>query len=84
MYDFHYTHMKVKYPQERQLKLLFTDTGSLAYTIQTEDIYADMLNDSHLFDFCGYQDDHTCFASMSLDEVKCIKQLNKKASSRPS
>ena len=38
-----------------------------------------MLNDSHLFDFSGYQDDHPCFASMSLDEVKRIKQLNKKA-----
>ena len=71
--------MKVKYPQEGQLKLLFTDTDSLAYAIKTDDIYADMLNDSHLFDFSGYQDDHPCFASMSLDEVKLIKQLNKKA-----
>ena len=51
----------------------------MAYAIKTEDIYADMLNDSHLFDFSGYQDDHPCFASMSLDEVKCVKQLNKMA-----
>ena len=33
MSDFRYSHMKVKYPQEGQLKLLFTDTDSLAYTI---------------------------------------------------
>ena len=84
MYDFHYNHMKVKYPQECQLKLLLTDTDSLAYAIKTEDIYADMLNDSHLFDFSGHQDDHTCFASISLDEVEYIKQLNKTASSRTS
>ena len=69
MYEFHYNHMKAKYPQEGQLKLLFTDTDSLAYAIKTEDIYADILNNSHLFDFSGYQDDHPCFASMSLDEV---------------
>ena len=78
MYDFHYNYM-VKYPQEDQLKLLFTDTDSLAYAIKTEDIYTDMLNDNHLFDFSGYQDDHPCFASNPLDEVKRIKQLNKKA-----
>ena len=42
------------------------------------DIYADMLEDNHLFDFSGYQDDHPCFANMSLDDVKCIKQQNKK------
>ena len=79
MYKFHYNHMKVKYPQEGQLKLLFTDTDSLAYAIKAEDICADMLNDSHLLDISGYQDDHPWFASMSLDEVKRVKQLNKKA-----
>ena len=30
MYDFHYNHMKAKYPRVDQLKLLFTDTDSLA------------------------------------------------------
>ena len=59
--------MKMKYPEAGQLKLLFTDTDSLAYAIKTEDIYADMLNDSNLFDFSGYLDDHRCFANMSLD-----------------
>ena len=44
-----------------------------------QDIYADMLNDSHLFDSSGYQDYQPYFASMSLDEVKRIEQLNKKA-----
>ena len=39
MYDFHYNHMKVKYPRANQLRLLFTDTDSLAYVVQTDDIY---------------------------------------------
>ena len=39
MYDFHYNHMKVKYPHANQLLLLFTDTDSLSYVVQTEDIY---------------------------------------------
>ena len=51
MYDFHYNYMKVKYPRADQLKLLFTDTDSLTYHIETEDIYADMLKDNHLSDF---------------------------------
>ena len=38
MYDFHYNHMRVKYPRQ----LLFTDTASLAYAVQTEDTYRDM------------------------------------------
>ena len=39
MYDFQYNHMKVKYPRGSQLRLLFTDTDSLAYDVQTDDIY---------------------------------------------
>ena len=33
MYDFHYNHMKAKYPHTGQLKLLFADTDSLAYAV---------------------------------------------------
>ena len=36
MHDFHYNHMKVRYPEEDQLKLLFTDPDTLAYTIKWE------------------------------------------------
>ena len=40
--DFHYNHMKVKYSHANQLRLLFTDTDSLAYAVQTDGIYKDM------------------------------------------
>ena len=61
--------MKVRYPDQDQLKLLFRDTDTLAYAIKTEDIYV-VLDANDLFDFNGYQDEHPCFASMSLDEMK--------------
>ena len=43
MYDFHYSHMKIKYPRANQLQLLFTDTDNLAYAVQTDDIYKDIV-----------------------------------------
>ena len=46
MYDFHYNHMKVKYPSADQLQLLFTDTDSLVYAVQTKNIYEDMASDA--------------------------------------
>ena len=38
-YDFHYNHMKVKYHRANQLRLLFTDTDSLTYTIEDYTLY---------------------------------------------
>ena len=55
MYDFHYNHMKVKYPHANQLRLLFADTDSLAYAVQTDDIYKDMATDAaDRYDFSEY------------------------------
>ena len=39
-------HMKIKYPHADQLRLLFTDPDSLAYAVQTENIYEDMASDA--------------------------------------
>ena len=40
MYEFHYDYIKQKYGDKA--KLLLTDTNSLAYKIQTEDVYKDI------------------------------------------
>ena len=56
MYDFHYNHIKKLY--DDKAKLLFTDTDSLCYINETEDIYYDMNNYNHLFDTSNYRKDH--------------------------
>ena len=60
MYDFHYNYIKDKY--DNRAKLLFTDTDSLCYEIETEDIYKDMLQDRHLFDTSDFDQDHFLYS----------------------
>lgn len=62
MYEFHYDYMRKRYPQCR---LLFTDTDSLCYDIQTDDIYQDMKNDAHLFDTSDYPKDHFLYSDVN-------------------
>ena len=62
MYDFHYNHMCVKYPRANQLRLLFTDTASLAYAVQTGDIYRDMADDAaSRYEFMEYLLNHPLY-----------------------
>ena len=52
MYDFHYNYIKKKYGSKA--KLLFTDTDSLTYEIEAEDVYQDFWNDKDKFDNSDY------------------------------
>ena len=52
MYDFHYNYIKKKY--NNRARLLFTDTDSLKYEIEAEDIYKDFWNDEDMFDNSDY------------------------------
>ena len=57
MFDFHYKYIKPKYGD--RAKLLFTDTDSFLYEIQTEDFYKDISGDvKDRFDTNDYPENH--------------------------
>ena len=59
MYDFHYNYIKEKYGDKA--KLLFTDTDSLTYEIEAEDVYQDFWNDKNRFDNSNYPESSQYF-----------------------
>ena len=61
MYDFHYNYIKNKYGPKA--KLLFTDTDSLYYEIETKDIYKELWEDKQLFDSSDYPKDSLYFSA---------------------
>ena len=52
IYDFHYNYIKHKY--DNKAKLLFTDTDSLTYEIETTDAYTDFWQNKDKFDNSDY------------------------------
>ena len=57
MYDFHYGYIKLKYGE--LARILFTDTDSLCYEIQTDDFYKDIAEDvPKWFDTSNYPKGH--------------------------
>ena len=61
MYRFHYQIMKPQYPD---ISLLFTDTDSLCYLIQTEDLYADFSSQLATYmDTSNFPRDHPSYST---------------------
>ena len=57
MFDFHYSYIKKKYGEKAEL--LMTDTDSLMYLIQTDDVYSDIKKDvKKKFDTSNFPDVH--------------------------
>ena len=52
MYNFHYNYIKKNYGEKA--KLLFTDTDSLTYEIEANDVYKDFFKDKYKFDNSDY------------------------------
>ena len=60
MFRFHYDIVKAKYGDKA--KLMFTDTDSLCYSIECEDVYKDLQGDlGKHFDFSAYPKDHPLY-----------------------
>ncbi len=78
MYSFHYDYMKLKYGD--QVKLLFTDTDSLCYNVQTEDIYQDWKENKEYFDFSNYDVNHNLF---NTDNKKVIGKMKDETAGIP-
>ena len=74
MYDFHYGYIKRRYGNKAQL--LFTDTDSLTYEIETDDVYQDFWKDKDMFDNSDYNKDSPFFYD---DNKKVIGKMKDEA-----
>jgi hypothetical protein len=61
MYNFHYGYVKPEYGD--RATLLRTDTDSLCYSVETEDIYEDMRQNMSRFDTSNYDPCHPLFSN---------------------
>ena len=77
-YKHHYDYIKKKYGDKS--KLLFTDTDSLTYHIETDDIYKDMLCDKDRFDLSNYPKDHFLYDKTN---AKVIGKMKDETASIP-
>ena len=78
MYNFHYNYIKKKYGNKA--KLLFTDTDSLTYEIEAEDVYQDFWNDKDRFDNSDYPESSPYFDKTN---KKVIGKFKDEASAVP-
>ncbi|CAL1275416.1 unnamed protein product [Larinioides sclopetarius] len=71
MYNFHYNVTKKEYGDRAQL--LFTDTDSLTYEVETEDIYQDISRHMDIYDTTDYPRDHFLFSESNKKKIGCFK-----------
>jgi len=73
MYEFHYnSHMQGQYGADRA-RLLFTDTDSLCYKIQTEDLYEDMASNLQHYDTSAYPKTHPLYSPANAKVIRKFK-----------
>ena len=71
MYKFHYNVIKKTY--KNKASLLFTDTDSLCYNIETRDFYSDIENMGDPFDTSNYPVDHLVFSNLNKEVFENFK-----------
>ena len=78
MYDFWYNDIKAEYGEK--VSLLYTDTDSLLFQVETEDVYADMKANAAQYEFSDYPRDHPCH---SIENKKVVGKFKDECCSRP-
>ncbi len=72
MYSFHYDYVKPKWGNKAAL--LFTDTDSLCYEIQTDDFHEDIKDDApEWFDTSNYEKEHYLYSERNKKQVGFMK-----------
>ena len=71
MYEFHYNYIKSKYGD--RAKLLFTDTDSLTYEIEAEDVYKDFSNDKDTSDNSDYPENSPYYCYTNKKVIRKFK-----------
>jgi hypothetical protein len=67
MYEFHYNTMKRQCGS--RVSLLFTDTDSLCYEIETEDVYEDMQQYKDIYDTSDYPSEHPLYSTLNKEKI---------------
>ena len=70
MYVWHYKKWLPRFPNS---KVLFTDTDSLAYSVQGQDIYAEISKFPEEFDFAEYPKSHPLYSAANMKVVGKMK-----------
>jgi hypothetical protein len=78
MYEFHYNHIRAEYGD--RATLLMTDTDSLIYIIQTDDIYEDMSKHQNLYDTSDYPSNHPAY---SIINKKVLGKMKDETNGKP-
>ena len=71
MHNSHYNVMKKKYG--RFCSTLYSDTDSMIYGIETNDVYKDMAEQKHLYDLSKYPTDHALYDATNKKVVLKMK-----------
>ena len=74
IYEFHYKYIGTK--SDNCANLLFTDTDTLVYEIEADDVYEDVYENKNLFDFSYYTEDSKFF---DLVNKKVISKMKMKS-----
>jgi hypothetical protein len=78
MFNFHYDTILKRYGD--RARLLFTDTDSLCYHVQTHDIYDDMLGDLGAYDTSNYPQEHRLYSKTN---GKVLGKFKDETASKP-